>query len=143
MLKPGQFRDMTALETLQAGEREAHEQLLQSARGFERIATMIDQRFAVIEARLTVLEARWNPDTAPVHHVSEELREKLARDLGGHANEAVPGGARVGGVVSPTPRHPDIEQLPQDRDAEGGAVETGGEIPLSASGRTATERDDG
>ena len=137
------FHERTALETLTMGESEAHEQLLQSALGFERIAKMIDARFDLIEARLTALEARWNPDTAPVHHVSEELREKLKRDLGGNANEAVPGGARVGGVVSPTPRQADEQQLPQDRDAEGGAVETGGEVPLSASGRKATERDDG
>jgi hypothetical protein len=136
------------------GEREAMEGLGGAALAMHQVAGTIDARFAAIEARLTALENRtiegtvggggeWNPDTAPVHHVSEELREKLARDLGGNANEAVPGGARVGGVVSPTPRHPDLEQLPQNRDAEGGAVETGGEIPLSASGRKATERDDG
>ena len=74
------FRDITALEVLRSGESEAHEQLLQSALGFERIAKTIDARFAAIEARLKALEERWSPDTAPVHHVSEELREKLARE---------------------------------------------------------------
>jgi hypothetical protein len=116
MRKPGQFRDITALEVLTTGESEAHEQLLQSALGFERIAKTIDERFAAIEARLKALE---------------------------EAHEAVPGGAGFGRVVSPTPRQADIEQLPQDRDASGGAVEASGEVPLSASGRTATARDDG
>jgi hypothetical protein len=116
MKKPGQFRDITALEVLTTGESEAHEQLLQSALGFERIAKTIDERFAAIEARLKALE---------------------------EAHEAVPGGAGFGRVVSPTPRQADIEQLPQDRDASGGAVEASGEVPLSASGRTATARDDG
>jgi hypothetical protein len=119
------FHDRTALETLMSGERQAMEELGAAALSMAGVADLIDERFAVIEARLTAIEA------------------KLARDLGGQANEAVPGGARVGGVVSSTPRHPDIEQLPQDRDAEGGAVETGGQVSLSASGGTAPQRDDG
>ena len=52
------FRDITALEVLRSGESEAHEQLLQSALGFEHIAKTIDARFAAIEARLKALEER-------------------------------------------------------------------------------------
>jgi hypothetical protein len=55
------FRDITALEVLRSGESEAHEKLLQSALGFERIATTIDARFAAIEARLKALEERNEP----------------------------------------------------------------------------------
>jgi hypothetical protein len=113
MLKPGQFRDLTALEVLRSGENEA-EQLLQSAlKGFARGA---DMRFAAIERRLKALE---------------------------EAHAAVPGGAGFGRVVSPTPRQADEQQLPQDRDASGSAVEASDQVPLSASGRTATPRDDG
>jgi hypothetical protein len=92
MRKPGQFRDKTALETLMEGEREAMEGLGGAALAMSQVAGTIDARFAAIEARLTALEeglriARlhpygqaWSPDTAPVHQVSEELRQKLARD---------------------------------------------------------------
>jgi hypothetical protein len=116
MRKPGQFRDFTALEVLRSGENEAHEQLLQSAVFMEGFARGADMRFEAIEKRLRALE---------------------------EAHAAVPGGAGFGRVVSPTPRQADIEQLPQDRDAEGGAVQAGDEVPLSASGRKAPERDDG
>jgi hypothetical protein len=75
-----------------------------------------DMRFAAIEARLKALE---------------------------EAHAAVPGGAGFGRVVSPTPRHPDIEQLPPDRDASGSAVEAIGEVPLPAGGGKAPPRDDG
>ena len=99
MRQPGQFRDKTALETLIEGEREAMEGLGGAALAMSQVAGTIDARFAAIEARLTALEKRtvtvelrtgggggtgWNPDTAPVHQVSEELRQKLARE----ANEA-------------------------------------------------------
>jgi hypothetical protein len=153
MIDYPKFRDISALEVLRSGESEAMERLLEAAVFMEGFARGADMRFAAIEARLTALEKRtvsvevrtgggggsWNPDTAPVHHVSEELRQKLARD----ANEAVSGRTGVGGVVSPAAGEADIEQLPQDRDAEGRAVETGGEVPLSASGRKVIARDDG
>jgi hypothetical protein len=98
MRKPGQFRDKTALETLMEGESEAMEGLGGAALAMAQVAGTIDARFAAIEARLSALEARkvtvelvtrdaggggggkWSPDTAPVHHVSEELRQKLARE---------------------------------------------------------------
>jgi hypothetical protein len=116
MLKPGQFRAETALHSLLSGEEDAMHKLLQSAVFMEGFARGADGRFAAIEARLKALEDR---------------------------NEAVPGGAGFGRVVSPTPRQADEQQLPQDRDAAGGAVEASGEVPLSASGRTAPQRDDG
>jgi hypothetical protein len=116
MLKPGQFRDLTALEVLRSGESEAHARLLESAVFMEGFARGADGRFAAIEARLKALE---------------------------EAHAAVPGGAGFGRVVSPTPRQADIEQLPQDRDASGSAVEASGEIPLPAGGGTAPQRDDG
>jgi hypothetical protein len=116
MLKPGQFRDLTALEVLRTGESEAHERLLESVVFMEGFARGADARFASIEARLKALE---------------------------EAHAAVPGGAGFGRVVSATPRQADIEQLPQDRDAAGSAVEASDQVPLSASGRTATARDDG
>ena len=115
-MKGKPFHDRTALETLMGGEREAMERLAHDTAAFGRIALLIDDRFAAIEARLKALEAR---------------------------NEAVPGGAGVGGVVSATPRQADEQQLPQDRDAAGSAVETGGQVPLPAGGGTAPARDDG
>jgi hypothetical protein len=114
--KPGQFRDFTALQSLAAGETEAMQGMLEAAVHMDGFAKGADARFAAIEARLKALE---------------------------EAHAAVPGGAGFGRVVSPTPRQADIEQLPPDRDASGSAVEAGGEVPLSASGRTATPRDDG
>jgi hypothetical protein len=116
MGKPGQFRDETALQSLLSGESEAHEQLLRSAVFMEGFARGADMRFEAIEARLKALEER---------------------------NEAVPGGAGFGRVVSPTPRQADEQQLPQDCDASGSAVEAGGEVPLPAGGGTAPQRDDG
>jgi hypothetical protein len=116
MRKPGQFRDKTAMEVLVEGEREAMEGLGGAALAMGRVAGTIDARFAAIEARLKALE---------------------------EAHEALSGRTGFGRVVSPTPRHPDIEQLPSHRDASGSAVEAGGEVPLPASGRTATTRDDG
>jgi hypothetical protein len=107
MRKPGQFRDITALEVLRTGESDAHERLLESAVFMEGFARGADARFAAIEKRLKALE---------------------------EAHEAVPGGARIGGVVPTEARQADIEQLPQDRDASGGAFEASGEVPLSASG---------
>ena len=80
MRKPGQFRDITALEVLRDGQTEAMENLGGAALAMAQVAGTIDARFAAIEARLKALEERWSPDTAPVHHVSEELREKLARE---------------------------------------------------------------
>ena len=80
----------------------------------------------------------WDTDRLP-GHVSEELRQKLARE----AYEAVPGRTGVGGVVSAAAGEADVEQLPQNRDAEGGAVETGGQVPLSSGGGTSHRRDDG
>lgn len=77
------FRDLTAQQLLTSGEKEAMERLLQSVVFMEGFARGADMRFAAIEARLKALEERWNADTAPVHQVSEELRQKLARDLGG------------------------------------------------------------
>jgi hypothetical protein len=133
------FRDISALEVLRDGQSEAMGKLLEAAVHMEGFATGADMRFAAIEARLTALEARWNPDTAPVHHVSEELRQKLARE----ANEAVPGGTGFGRLVQATPRQAHVEQLPQDRDAEGGAVEAGGEVPLQVGRGTPIARDDG
>jgi hypothetical protein len=76
--KPGQFRDFSALETLKTGEHEAMERMLEAAIFMEGFARGADARFASIEKRLKALEERWNPDTAPVHQVSEELRQKLA-----------------------------------------------------------------
>jgi hypothetical protein len=110
------FHDRTAIETLMGGEMEAMRKLLESAVFMDGFARGADMRFAAIEARLKALE---------------------------EAHAAVPGGAGFGRVVSPTPRQADVEQLPQDRDAAGGAVEASGEVPLSASGRTAPQRDDG
>ena len=104
MRKPGQFRDITAMEVLRDGQSDAMGQLLEAAVHMDGFAKGADARFAAIEARLKALEER---------------------------NEAVPGGARVGGVVSPTPRHPDVEQLPPDRDAEGGAVKASRQIFIS------------
>jgi hypothetical protein len=114
--KPGQFRDITALEVLRSGENEAMGKLLESAVFMDGFARGADARFAAIEARLKALE---------------------------EAHAAVPGGAGFGRVVSPTPRQADVEQLPQDRDPGGGAVETGGEVPLPAGGGKAPPRDDG
>jgi hypothetical protein len=116
MRKPGQFRDFTAIETLAAGETGAMQRMLEAAVYMEGFARGADARFAAIEARLKALE---------------------------EAHEALSGRTGFGRVVSPTPRQADIEQLPQDRDASGSAVEAGGEVPLPASGRTATARDDG
>jgi hypothetical protein len=116
MPKPGQFRDLTALEVLAAGESEAMGKLLEAAVHMEGFAKGSDMRFAAIEARLKALE---------------------------EAHAAVPGGAGFGRVVSATPRQADEQQLPQDRDASGSAVEASDQVPLSASGRTATPRDDG
>ena len=135
----GKFRDITALDSLMGGQSEAMGKLLEAAVHMDGFAKGADMRFAAIEARLTALEARWNPDTAPVHQISEELRQKIMREQ----NEAASRRAGVSGVVSPAPRASDVEQLPQDRDAEGRAVETGAEIPLPAGGGTAPQRDDG
>jgi hypothetical protein len=134
MLKPGQFRDMTALETLQSGESEAMERLAGEMAGMGRVATMIDARFASIEANVKAMNSVMRAALATIETRLKALEE---------AHAAVQGGARFGGVVSPTPRQANIEQLPQDRDASGSAVEAIGEVPLSASGRTATARDDG
>jgi hypothetical protein len=111
-----EWANITSLEVLRTGESEAHERLLQSAIYMEGFARGADMRFAAIEARLKALE---------------------------EAHAAVPGGAGFGRVVSPTPRHPDIEQLPPDRDASGSAVEAIGEVPLPAGGGKAPPRDDG
>jgi hypothetical protein len=116
MRKPGQFRDITALEVLKDGQTEAMENLGGAALAMAQVAGTIDARFAAIEARLKTLE---------------------------EAHEAVPGRAGERGVVSTEAGQADIEQLPQDRDASGSAVEAGDQVPLSASGRTATARDDG
>jgi hypothetical protein len=116
MRKPGQFRDFTAIETLAAGETEAMQRMLEAAVFMEGFARGADARFAAIERRLKALE---------------------------DAHAAVPGGAGFGRVVSPTPRQADEQQLPQDCDASGSAVEASGEVSLSASGRTAPARDDG
>lgn len=96
MRKPGQFRDKTALEVLTEGENEAMEGLGGAALAMSRVAGTIDARFEAIEKRLTALEeglreARWNPDTAPIHQVSEELRQKIMREqneAGGAVREA-------------------------------------------------------
>jgi D-arabinose 1-dehydrogenase-like Zn-dependent alcohol dehydrogenase len=56
MRKPGQFRDMTALEVLRDGEREAMEGLGGAALAMAQVAGSIDARFAAIEARLKALE---------------------------------------------------------------------------------------
>lgn len=69
------FRDFLAFR---ASKRPMVE-LLEEAVHMDGLAKGADARLAAIEARLTALEQRWNPDTAPVHHVSEELRQKLAR----------------------------------------------------------------
>jgi hypothetical protein len=74
------FRDISALEVLRDGQSEAMGKLLEAAVHMDGFAKGADMRFAAIEARLTALEQRWNPDTAPVHQVSEELRQKLARE---------------------------------------------------------------
>jgi hypothetical protein len=76
----GKFRDFSAIESLAAGETEAMQRMLEAAIFMEGFARGADMRFAAIEARLKALEERWNPDTAPVHQVSEELRQKLARE---------------------------------------------------------------
>jgi hypothetical protein len=76
----GKFRDFSAIETLAAGETEAMQRMLEAAVYMNGFAQGADARFAAIEARLKALEERWNPDTAPVHQVSEELRQKLARE---------------------------------------------------------------
>ena len=91
MRRPGQFRDKTALETLMEGEREAMEGLGGAALAMSQVAGVIDARFEAIEKRLTALEHPWSPDTAPVHHVSEELRQKIMREqneAGGAVREA-------------------------------------------------------
>jgi hypothetical protein len=116
MRKPGQFRDVTALEVLRGGEMEAMEKLAAAAGLLDGFAQGIDARLAAIEARLKALE---------------------------EANAAVSGGARVGGLVQATPREADQLELPPDRHAEGGAVETGGEVSLPAGGGTPPQRDDG
>jgi hypothetical protein len=56
MRKPGQFRDITALETLMGGESEALDKLGAAASSIAGVAEMIDARFAAIEARLKALE---------------------------------------------------------------------------------------
>jgi hypothetical protein len=114
MRKPGQFRDITALEVLKDGQTEAMENLGGAALAMAQVAGTIDARFAAIEARLKTLE---------------------------EAHEALQGRTGERGVVSAKAGQADIEQLPPDRDASGSAVEAGGEVPLSASGRTATARD--
>jgi hypothetical protein len=116
MRKPGQFRDITALEVLRDGEREAMEGLGGAALAMAQVAGTIDARFAAIEARLKALEER---------------------------DAAVPGGAGFGRVVSPTPRQADEQQLPQDRDASGSAVEASDQVPLQVGRGTAPARDDG
>jgi hypothetical protein len=89
---------------------------LEAAVYMDGFAKGADMRFAAIEKRLKALE---------------------------DAHEALQGRTGVGGVVSATPRQADIEQLPQDRDAEGGAVETGGKVFVPIGGGTAPQRDDG
>ena len=81
MLKPGQFRDKTALEVLAEGEREAMEGLGGAALAMGRVAGTIDAKFAAIEARIRALE---------------------------EAHAAVPGGAGFGRLVSATPRQAEI-----------------------------------
>jgi hypothetical protein len=76
----GKFRDFSAIESLAAGDTEAMQRMLEAAIFMEGFARGADMRFAAIEARLKALEERWSPDTAPVHQVSEELRQKLARE---------------------------------------------------------------
>jgi hypothetical protein len=61
MRKPGQFRDITALEALRDGEREAMEGLGGAALAMHQVAGTIDARFASIEARLKALEERNEP----------------------------------------------------------------------------------
>jgi uncharacterized Zn finger protein (UPF0148 family) len=56
MRKPGQFRDLTAMEVLRSGENEAMEKLLESAVFMDGFARGADARFAAIEARLKALE---------------------------------------------------------------------------------------
>jgi hypothetical protein len=112
----GKFRDFTALQSLAAGETEAMQRMLEAAVHMDGFAKGADARFAAIEARLKALEER---------------------------NEAVPGGAGFGRLVSAPPRQADEQQLPQDRDASGGAVGASGEVPLPAGGGKAPPRDDG
>src|SRR5580698_5729779 len=50
---------------------------------------------------------------------------------------------RLGPLVQTSPRQADIEQLPQDRDAGGSAVEASDQIPLPAVRGAADQRDDG
>ena len=71
------FRDISALEVLRDGQSEAMGKLLEAAVHMDGFAKGADMRFAAIEARLTALEQRWNPDTAPIHQISEEQRQKI------------------------------------------------------------------
>ena len=56
MRKPGQFRDLTAMEVLRDGEAEAMEGLGGAALAMAQVAGTIDARFEAIEARLKALE---------------------------------------------------------------------------------------
>ena len=56
MRKPGQFRDITALEVLRDGQAEAMENLGGAALAMSQVSRMIDARFAAIEARLKAIE---------------------------------------------------------------------------------------
>jgi hypothetical protein len=114
----------------------AFEEVLRVSNNFDGLKT--DTIFALGEAIGILAKAKAlvgrDIDDAAIEARLKALEER---------NEAVPGGAGFGRVVSPTPRHPDEQQLPQDRDASGSAVEASDQVPLSASGRTATPRDDG
>jgi hypothetical protein len=111
---PIKFHDLSALEVLRAGETEAMEQLAQSAAFLMGFARGADARIEALEKRL--------------HHLEDKVSEILQRSAG------------VGRVVSPTHREADSEQLPPDRDPEGGAEQTGDGVPLSFGGGEAVKR---
>jgi len=64
MSKPGQFRVITAIETLAAGEADAMHKMLEAAIFMEGFARGADARFAAIEARLKALEDAARPGVA-------------------------------------------------------------------------------
>ena len=79
MRKPGQFRDITALEVLRDGEQEAMEGLGGAALAMSQVAGTIDAKFAAIEARLKALE-----DRHTIEGKAEETNERREASVEKH-----------------------------------------------------------